>query len=106
MDMNVFERVSRKLLEDHPGDERGQMLRSAGLKTAGRFYAFVAGDDLVVKLPAARVTELIATGVGRPCEPRQGRPMRQWVRLTPAGESACTAYLMEAREFIVSLQNQ
>jgi hypothetical protein len=92
--MDVFERV----LEEHPGDERGRVLHSPGLKTAGEFYAFVTGDDLVAKLPAARVTELIATGVGRPCEPRQGRPMRQWVLLTPTDQ--CAAYLAEAREFV------
>jgi hypothetical protein len=106
MDLDVFERVSRTLLDDHRGDERGSMLHSPGLKTAGRFYAFVTGDDLVVKLAAARVAELIATGVGRACEPRPGRPMRQWVRLTPAGEQACAAYLVEAREFVASLPNR
>lgn len=106
MDMDVFDRASRKLLDEHPHDEMGRMLHSPGLKTAGMFYAFAAGDDLVVKLPAARVTALIATGVGRPCEPRPGRPMRQWVRLAPVGEGICTAYLVEAREFVAGLANR
>lgn len=106
MDMKVFEASAGKLLEEHPGDERGRMLHSPGLKTAGKFYAFVTGEDLIVKLPAARVTELIATRVGRLCEPRQGRPMKQWVRLTPASEDVCTAYLVEARESIVDLPKQ
>jgi hypothetical protein len=100
MDINVFERVGRTLLERHPEDEAGRMLHSPGLKTAGRFYAFATDDDLVVKLPAARVAELVAAGAGRLCEPRKGRPMRQWVRLDPSGEDDCTAYLVEAREFV------
>jgi hypothetical protein len=105
MDTDVFERSSRTLLDEHPGDERGRMLRSPGLKIAGTFYAFATGEDLVIKLPSARVTELIATGVGRVCEPRPGRPMRQWVRLNPTGEEICTAYLAEARELVASLPN-
>ena len=104
--MDVFDRVSRKLLDEHPGDELGRMLHAPGLKTAGTFYAFATGDDLVVKLPAARVAALIATGVGRPCETRPGRPMRQWVRLAPPDEESCTAYLVEAREFVASLANR
>lgn len=104
--MDVFDRASRKLLDEHPGDELGRMLHSPGLKTAGKFYAFATGGDLVVKLPAARVTELIATGAGRACEPRPGRPMRQWVRLAPVDAGSCTAYLVEAREFVASHANR
>ena len=77
----LFESVSAQLLASHPGDDRGRMLRSPGLKTAGKFFAFATKDDLVVKLPAARVAELIVTGAGRPCSPVRGRPMREWVRL-------------------------
>ncbi|MGW6144547.1 hypothetical protein [Streptomyces sp. NPDC055140] len=57
----------------------------------------------MVKLPAARVAELIEVGAGRPCAPRPGRPMRQWVRLTPADAELCLAYLTEAREFATGL---
>ncbi|MFC4004113.1 hypothetical protein ACFS2C_22915 [Prauserella oleivorans] len=106
MDPDEFEHASRAVLERYPGDERGRMLHAPGLKTAGTFYAFATGDALVVKLPAARVTELIATGEGRPCEPRPGRPMRQWVCLTPAGRDAGTAYLLEAREFVTGLRER
>jgi hypothetical protein len=101
--MDVFERASRTLLDEHPGDERGRMLRSPGLKTACLFYAFATDSDLVVKVPATRVAELIAAGVGRPCEPHRGRPMKQWVRLTPADTDTCTAYLKEARQFVAGL---
>lgn len=100
MYLDVFRRAAHRLRADHPGDEPGRMLRAEGLTTAGRFYAFATGDDIVVKLPAARVAELVAAGAGRPCEPRTGRPMRQWVRLRPADEDACVAALTEAREFV------
>jgi len=100
---DVFESVSRQLLDAHPKDERGRMLHCAGLKTAGTFYAFTTKGTLVVKLPAARVDALIATGAGQPCAPSKGRPMREWVRLTPADEGACAAYVIEARTFVAAV---
>ncbi len=99
---DLFESVSAQLLASHPGDDRGRMLRSPGLKTAGKFFAFATKDDLVVKLPAARVAELIVTGAGRPCSPARGRPMREWVRVRPADPEACAAFLAEARSFVRS----
>jgi hypothetical protein len=32
--------------------------------------------------------------------------MRQWVRLASAEEQACTAYLIEARDFVASHTNR
>lgn len=78
------------------------MLRAPALKTAGTVYAFASGEDLVVKLPAVRVSELIATGTGRPCDPTRGRPMRQWVRLSPADDAVCAAYVRESRRFVAA----
>lgn len=96
----VFDAVSRRLLDAHPEDQPGRMLHAPGLKTAGTFYAFSTNGELVVKLPAARVAELIGNGTGRACDPGKGRPMKQWIRLTPADEQGCTAYLLEARDFV------
>lgn len=76
------------------------MLRSSGLKTGGRFFALVVDGDLVVKLPAERVAELVASGAGLPFEAGRGRPMREWVRLRPVDEPACAAYVAEARNFV------
>ncbi|HEV2088799.1 MAG TPA: hypothetical protein VGR21_10850 [Cryptosporangiaceae bacterium] len=76
------------------------MLRSPGLKTAGKFYAFATADDLVVKLPSSRVDELVASGRGLPCSPRPGRPMREWVRIPAPDAESCLSYLLEARTFV------
>ena len=92
--------VRRKMLADHPGDEAARMLRSPGLKTGGSFYGFGAGEDLIVKLPAGRVRELLESGRGLPCSPRPGRPMREWVRIPSPDEETCVAYLSEARAFL------
>ncbi|MFD7262151.1 hypothetical protein [Streptomyces sp. NPDC059874] len=100
--MELFERAVAALSAEHPDDERGRMLRSLGVKTGGKFYAFATEEDVVVKLPAARVAELVAAGVGQPCETRPGHPMREWVRLVPADVDGCLAHLREARAFVAA----
>ena len=54
----LFDRAAKRL----SGVERGKMLSASGLRDpgAGKFFAFVTRGQLVVKLPAERVTELIA----------------------------------------------
>ena len=99
----VFAKVTQLLLTEFGDDEQGRMLRSAGLKTGGKFYGFATADDLVVKLSQGRVQNLIGTGRGQPCSPRPGRPMKEWVRISSPDEAACRAYLLEARTFVTSL---
>jgi hypothetical protein len=98
----AFAAVAEQLLAEFVGDEHGRMLRSPGLKTGGKFYGFVTGDDLIVKLPAARVAELLASARGLPCSPRPGRPMREWVRIPAPDEASCRSHLLEARAFVSS----
>ncbi|MFD9725514.1 hypothetical protein [Streptomyces sp. NPDC059072] len=100
--MELFEEAVAALSVEYPGDERGRMLRSLGVKTGGKFYAFATEADVVVKLPAGRVAELVGAGVGSPCETRPGHPMREWVRLVPQDVDGCLAYLREARAFVAA----
>ena len=100
MPQTVFETVAQDLLARHPTDEPGRMLQSPGLKTSGKFYGFAPGDDLVVKLPAGRVAELIDAGDGLPCSPRPGAPMKEWVRIPAPDESTAVSFLLEARAFV------
>ncbi len=94
----IFEGAARRLR----GVERGKMLSASGLRDpkAGKFFAFVTRGQLVVKLPAGRVTELIASGEGRVFDAGKGRPMREWVGLRPGDEAACAEYMREARRFV------
>jgi hypothetical protein len=96
-----FERVAERERRD-PLVERGKMLQANGLKLAGKFFAFVSSrGELVVKLPEARVNELVANGKGAPLNPRgTGKPMREWVCLTPRDVRACARYVDEARAFV------
>lgn len=98
----TFEIVADRVLQLHPGDEQGRMLRALGLKICNKFYGFASGDYLVVKLPRNRVAELIEQELGRPCAPRSGRPMKEWVQIWKPDEKATWDYLLEARDFVSS----
>ena len=102
----MFADVAQRLL-DEEGDsvEQGRMLRSVGLKTDGKVFAMVVDGELVVKLPADRVDELVGRGAGRPFQAGQ-RVMREWVSLRPADEAACAAYVAEARSFVAALHRK
>jgi hypothetical protein len=94
----LFDRAAKRLR----GVERGKMLLATGLRdpAAGKFFAFTTRGMLVVKLPADRVNELIASGEGTVFDAGKGRPMREWVGLVPADETACAGYMREARKFV------
>jgi hypothetical protein len=94
----IFDRAAKRLR----GVERGKMLSASGLRdpAAGKFFAFVTRGQLVVKLPAERVTELIESGKGHAFDAGKGRPMKEWVGLNPADETACAGYMREARKFV------
>lgn len=97
-----FQAVAAHLADRLPGVEQGRIMRSEGVKTGDRFFAFARDGELVVKLPAERVRELLDGGAGQPF--RSGRRvMREWVTLTPPDEPTMTAYVTEAHEFVAGL---
>lgn len=88
-------------------DVPGITLPSAGrrhfgtstLRVQGRIAAFTPGDHLVVKLPAARVAELVASGAGRPF-PSGRPPMREWVEIVGDDVDAWRAHVAEALGYV------
>jgi hypothetical protein len=97
----MFGAVAERLCAAHPGLETARMFGSTGLRTeSGKFAGFARGDELVVKLPAERVSELLESGEGSVFDAGRGRPMKEWVALRPGDEAAVERYLLEARGFV------
>jgi len=61
----------------------GRRFGAQALRRHGRIIAMLAGDRLVVKLPRARVDQLVDDGHGFRFDPRGGTPMREWLSLSP-----------------------
>jgi hypothetical protein len=97
-----FDGVAASLLAADPSVEQAKMMNALGLKTSGKFFALVVKDELVVKLPRARVDELVAARTGRRFDPGHGRVMKEWVTLRPRDAKSCAAYVEEARSFVAA----
>ena len=80
----------------------GTMFGSKGLRTGTRFFAIWWHEHLVLKLPPARLTQLVEAGNGRPFEPMEGRRMNGWILL---GESVDWAAVVDEARAYVAAQN-
>jgi len=57
-------------------------------------------DEIVVKLPRARVDALVASGVGVRFDPAHGRMMKEWLVVSPACTRDWLLYAREAMKFV------
>src|SRR5712692_2379788 len=90
-----------RVTHDPPRAGTAPKFGSGALKSGGRIFAMLTRARLVVKLPRARVDQLVAAGRGRPFEPRRdGRLMREWLDLEPGFEEDWTLLAREALEFV------
>jgi hypothetical protein len=71
-----------------------------GLKIDDKMFAMPHGDDLLLKLPRARVDWLVAAGEGKPFDPGHGRVMKEWVLIKPDGSVAWLDLAREAMSFV------
>jgi hypothetical protein len=72
--------------------------RSA-LRWQGRIFAMLVRGALVLKLPAARVDDLVAVGEGTRFDANKGTPMREWLSLDPDSGLAWLPLAREALDF-------
>ncbi len=83
-----------------PGAAGRRAFGSDALKVDGAIFAMQVQDRLVVKLPAARVAELVEAGTCAPFSNGRGSPMREWATVTdPARDLDLAA---EALDFVRS----
>jgi hypothetical protein len=81
--------------------EKGTMMGFPCLRVAGKFFASIERktDDLIVKLPKERVTELITSGEASPFAPN-GRTFKEWALINIVDKAKWQGYLDEALIFV------
>jgi hypothetical protein len=96
---DLYEQLTDDLLYD-PAIGRATMMGYPCVRLAGRFLA--SYDDkarcLVVKLPRARVSELVDNGDGDPFAPA-GKVFREWVSIPTIDRGLWQTVLAEAVDF-------
>lgn len=81
-----------------PGSSRG--FGSTALRVDKKIFAMLADGRLVVKLPKARVDELVESGDGARFDAGKGTPMKEWLSLDPASTLPWLPLAREALEFV------
>ena len=96
----LYRRLTEGLLAD-PRVSRGTMMGFPCMRLDGAFFASLdpGSHHLIVKLPAGRVAELIASGAGLVFAPSH-RPFREWVAIPRPQEAIWAGLLDEARAFV------
>ena len=85
---------------DRPDVTVGRALSHMGLMTGGKLFAFLKDGDLVLKLPAARIDELIENHGAERFERGQGTPMREWVVVPVSASAEWPDLTREACDFV------
>ena len=75
--------------------------RSA-VRWQGRIFVMFVRGQLVLKLPAQRVDELVERGEGDRFDANKGTPMREWLSLDAAGSEPWLPLAREALAFAKS----
>ena len=70
------------------------------LKVYGKIFAMLVRRELVVKLPSDRVDALVDSGDGERFDAGKGKPMREWLVLSPTSRKSWLALAREAMTFV------
>jgi TfoX/Sxy family transcriptional regulator of competence genes len=84
----LFSAEQRSALLGDPSVTEKTMFGTTALCAGGNVFLFPWRDALVVKVPAARVEELIASGGAELFDPGHGRTSKTWAA-APASGSDC-----------------
>ena len=80
--------------------EKGWGATHVVLTLQGKMFVMLVRDELVVKLSAERVHQLVDASIGRRFDPRRdGRLMKEWI-VVPPGDAAWLALARESYRFL------
>jgi hypothetical protein len=82
-----------------PGGGGGSGFGSTALRYRRKIFAMLVRGQLVVKLPKARVDELVGAGQGVRFDANKGTPMKEWLALGPESGLAWRPLADEALTF-------
>jgi hypothetical protein len=103
-DTNVHSAFA-KIASAFAGDDKitfgeGKGFGANALKVRGKIFAMISSKDvLVLKLPKARVDQLVKDGLGDYFDPGHGRKMKQWLEYHGANKTWLDM-VHEARNFV------
>lgn len=100
-DESVFWELIDELQSEDPRIEEGTIMGGRCARVAGEFLGLVdfKGSGLVVKLPRARVDELVEQGIGQPFAPA-GKVFREWVSVPKRDRRRWRGLLREGVAFV------
>jgi hypothetical protein len=76
---------------------------SPGLRVDGKIFAMLTNGQLVVKLPKARVSQLVEAGTGAKFDPGHGRLMNEWLAVVTPDAAGWAGLVEEALDYVARL---
>jgi hypothetical protein len=97
----LFWELALELAAEDPRVVEGTIMNGRCLRVKNEFLALVdyKGSGLVVKLPKARVAELIESGAGQPFAPA-GRVFKEWLSVPKPDRRRWLGLLREGIAFV------
>jgi hypothetical protein len=101
----LYERLAEEFCED-PAVARGTMMGFPCLRVGGEFFASLerSRGNLIVKLSAVEVSQLIESGSAAPFAPA-GRAFREWAEIQGAEAGEWRSLMNRARKFVQNLDS-
>jgi hypothetical protein len=101
----LFRQLTDLLSHDDGRVTQSTMMGFPCLRVDDKFCACVerATGDLILKLPAERVNDLVRTGTGRPFAPN-GRVFKEWVACPTPARGFWSDLLSEAKRYVDGVQ--
>ena len=98
MSENVWSELKTHFLKQEEVQKQGE-----SLKIRRKMFCLFGNNTFVVKLPKARVTELLESKKGLPYDPGNGKIMKKWVIIPESLADKWIAFAQEGKEFALAL---